>query len=364
MVQSFTMPVHDDRGHQQPRDQDILRTLPSAFYRPLAPNDADQGDPYILEMPTGVDIPFRFYIYTSDDEPEQGRAILCYGTNDLREAALLGRCLVDEIPRCHWAPCVSYLPSLEYPFVMLYSRSLGLGDECHIGHQIVRAHSKEPDGPFVESGNLLTPDDDFAIDPDVYTAPDGSTMLAFATDFVSDQPFGTGIVEQPVSSDLTRVLGARRVLARAKTDLQVYDPARVMPWKQIPGIRWERGDVVTWYTVEAPVHLLSPRGKRVMLYSTGAFEKENYAVGALVEDEHGTMIDVTAIRNHFVIRSQPESQIYAPGHPSAIRIGNSDFLVIHMRPGSVTAPRQMTIVPLWWTPDGLPFCPTFADLRR
>ena len=344
------------------RDEEILRNLADAFYKPLSPSDTDQGDPYVLEVPEAAQSPYRFYIHTSDNHPEGSRAVPCYGSNDLREAVPLGRCLIDETPRCHWGPCVSYLPALPLPYVMLHSWSLGLDDRADIGHQIVRAHAKGPAGPFVASGELLTPDDDFAIDPDVYTLSDGRSMLAFAVDFVSDEPIGTGIVEQRVSPDLTRPLGERRVLARAKTEMQVYDPARVMPWKQIPGIEWERGDVVAWYTVEAPVHLVSPGGKRVMLYSTGSYLGDNYAVGALVEDDRGELVDVTALRDHFVIRSQPESGIFAPGHPSAIRIAGFDFLVIHMRLGSVEAPRQMTIVPLLWTSDGMPFCPSRADL--
>jgi arabinan endo-1,5-alpha-L-arabinosidase len=350
-------------GAGWPRDEDIVAGLPDVFYHPLAPEACDQGDPYVLDLPESANSDYRFYIYTSGEQPDAGMAIPCYGTNDLRDVRRLGSCLIDQTSRAHWAPCVSYLPFLAYPYVMLYSRSIALGEKAHLGHQIVRAHSKRPDGPFIESGDVLTPHDDFAIDPDVYTLADGTTKVAFATDFVNDEPIGTGIVEASVRKDLTRLVGERSVLARAKTELQIYEEARVMPWKRIPGIQWERGDVVKWYTVEAPVHLETPAGKRAMLYSTGAFYKENYAVGLLVEDDAGRLVDVTATRNHYVIRSQPASGIYALGHPSIVQLAGRDFLIIHMRMGSVEALRQMTIVPLLWTDGGLPFCPSLADLR-
>lgn len=345
-------------------DSDIVAALPDVFYQPLSPSTNDQGDPYVLELPEAADTQYRFYIYTSGEQPESGAAIPCYGTNNLRDVKHLGACLTDETPRSHWAPCVSYLPFLPFPYVMLYSRSVGLGEEAHLGHQIVRAHSTKPEGPFIESGDVLTPGDDFAIDPDVYALAGGARMLAFAVDFVDDEPVGTGIVEAPVSDDLTRLVGKRSVLVRAKTELQVYEEARIMPWKRIAGIEWDRGDVVKWYTVEAPVHLETPHGKRTMLYSTGAYYKENYAVGALVEDDAGRLVDVTATRGHFVVRSQPESGIYALGHPSVLRLGDRYFLIIHMRMGSVEAPRQMTIIPLLWTHDDLPYCPSLADLRE
>ena len=43
-----------------------------------------------------------------------------------------------------------------------------MGEAAHIGHAIRRADAVAPEGPFQDSGEVLTPDLDFAIDPDVY----------------------------------------------------------------------------------------------------------------------------------------------------------------------------------------------------
>lgn len=202
-MQPFSASAWSNRKRIWLSDEAIVCALPDAFYQPLAPSDIDQGDPFVLRVPPEANTEYEFYIYITGEQPNEGRAILCYGSHDLREAHPLGWCLIDETPRAHWAPYVRYLPSLEYPYVMLYSRSVAPGEQAHVGHQIIRAHSKGPEGPFIDSGQVLTPDDDFAIDPDVYTLSNGQTMLAFATDFVDDAPLGTGIVEAPISPDLT-----------------------------------------------------------------------------------------------------------------------------------------------------------------
>jgi hypothetical protein len=88
-------------------------------------------------------------------------------------------------------------------------------------------------------------------------------MLAWAMDVVEDEPYGTGIVEARVSPDLRRIAGPVRVLARPSLPWHLFDAARTMPWKAIPGVDWERGDTVRWSTVEGPVGgLVSPLGGR------------------------------------------------------------------------------------------------------
>lgn len=346
----------------RPADSDILKSLVTRYYMPLVPSERDQGDPYILEVPESAGTEFRFYVYISDEGPLNESAVPCFGTNDLETFSAFSGVLQDSEPRAHWAPCVRYISTLPRPYVMLYSRSVALGERCHIGHQIRRADSERPEGPFVDTNVVLTDDTDFAIDADVTVSPDGDTRLAYATDFVDDEPYGTGIVQVAIDRDLTHLDGAPQLLARARKDYQVFEPARSLPWKNIPRVDWNRGETVTWYTVEAPAYLPSPAGRQVILYSTGCFYKDNYAVGALVENEAGELIDVTTERDHFVMRSQPDSRLYSLGHPSIFQLAGQDFLMIHVREGSVDAPRQMTVVPLLWTDEGLPYCPPKQDL--
>ena len=283
----------------------------SALYRPLFPEDLDQGDPFIFASPPQARSQFPYYVYTTGEDPISGRAFPVYASHDLETWTRLDDALTIEVQSSHWAPCVTYLPQLELPYVMLYSRAIGVGEEAHVGHTIRRAHAPCPEGPFVDSGHVLTEDLDFAIDPDVYRAPDGSLQLAFAMDFVEDEPYGTGIVEAAVSEDLTHLTGPPRILARPRHDWHLYQAARVMPWKTIPGIDWG-SQTVRWHTVEAPVGgLVSPQGKRVYLYSGGCFFGF-YAVGALVEDERGDLRDITDGEHDFVIGPRPEEGFFAP----------------------------------------------------
>src|SRR5690349_15609233 len=183
-----------------------MSTPQPVSYRPIHPEDADQGDPYLLAIPAGVSAAHRYYVYVTGG-PTPNAAFPVYASDDLVSWRALGPSLEpDATARAYWAPCVRYVPGLPRPYVMLYSRSVGVGEEAHIGHTIRRADAVRPEGPFVGSGHVLTPDTDFAIDPDVYRALDGSLRLAYATDFVADTPLGTGIVEVAVAEDLTSVL--------------------------------------------------------------------------------------------------------------------------------------------------------------
>ena len=337
-------------------------TARDPLFRPLFSEARDQGDPYILTAPPGCR--FAYYVYVTGEDPVAGRAFPAYGSDDLVSWMPLGAVLEADVTKSHWAPCVTYVPGLERPFVVLYSHGIGLGEQGHIGHAIRRADAASPEGPFVASGHVLTPVLDFAIDPDVYRRQDGGLYLAFAMDFSEDAPLGTGIVEAPVAEDLTRLLGPPRLLARAGHDWHVYDPARKLPWKTISGVNWET-DTVRWHTVEAPVGgLVSPGGREVYLYSGGCFFAY-YAVGALARDEAGALTDVSKDEQSIVLGPHTERRLFAPGHCSYLRLedggllGNAsptgEYLLFHARFGSPEAPRQMALAPLRWTSDGLPY---------
>ena len=340
-------------------------------YRPLHPEAADQGDPFLLAIPDGVQATHRYYVYVTRDETSDGRggvasagAFPVFASDDMVTWHALGPSLAgDATARAYWAPCVRYVAGLDRPFVMLFSRSIGVGEKAHIGHTIRRADSDRPEGPFTDSGHVLTPDTDFAIDADVYRAPDGSLRLAYATDFVDRPPLGTGIVEVSVTEDLTRVLGCPALLARPSERWHLFDRARRMPWKDIPGVDW-RTDTVEWSTIEAPVGgLVNPRGRRVYLYSGGCYFGF-YAVGALVETDDGTLENVTRNDDQFVLRAHPERGFHAPGHCAWFRMPDGrEYLITHARYGSATAPRNATIVELLWDDNGLPRCPEPPDVR-
>ena len=332
------------------------------FYRPLAPTPRDQGDPFLVEAPPGAGTAFRFYIYTTDAEPTGANVLPVYGTDDLRRVEQLGEVLDGETTQSHWAPMVRYVPGLARPWVMISSHGRGLGEQAHVGHTLLRADATAPEGPFRYSGHDLTPDADFAIDADVYRS-DGRLKLAYATDFVDSEPLGTGIVEVDISEDLTTVLSEPRVLTRPGAAWEQYETDRVMPWKEIPGVDWERGDTVDWGCDEAPVGGLTTRhGEEVVLYSGGNFA-DYYAVGALVR-RGGRIVDVTNEEGHFVLQPQPDDGLFSIGHPSLVDLGDEKALLTHIRFGSPDAPRQMALVPLRESEQGYPYVPTARDVGR
>lgn len=322
--------------------------------RPLYPEATDQGDLFILAVPEAAGARFRNYVYTTGGDLAAGGAFPVYASDDLATWKRLPDALGTGVVAAHWAPCVVYLAELERPYVMLYSRAVGLGEEAHVGHVIRRADSTAPEGPFVDTGHELTADLDFAIDPDIYRAADGTLRIAFARDFDQDEPYGTGIGEAPISADLTRIVGPTRVLARPRFDWQVYDPARVMPWKIIPGwIERPAGCSGTRSRLRSG-GLTAPDGGPVYLYSGGCFWGY-YAVGALVRDAAGEPVDVTDGERGFVIRPRPEDGFYAPGHCSWLRLpSGEEYLMLHARFGSADAPRPMCLARLRWTEAGLP----------
>lgn len=192
----------------------------------------------MLVLPDSVHAHHRYYVYVTGDLTSE-MVFPVYGSDDLIEWHSLGLSLVADIaPRAYWAPCVRYMPELKRPFVMLYSRAIGIETQAHIGHTIRRADSDGPEGPFVDSGHVLTPDIDFAIDPDVYRMPDGSLRLAYATDFVADAPFGTGIVEVTITEDLMRTLTPPTILARPVRDLMLLISSDVAQAMAPPQVGW------------------------------------------------------------------------------------------------------------------------------
>jgi hypothetical protein len=346
-------------GHQM-RMTNAPPSLPrEMWFRPLIPEDRDQGDPFVLHVPPGV-APFRYYAYTTwDGAVAEGRAFPVYGTHDLLRWEPLGETLIAVDSSAHWAPCVCYLPHLEKPFVMLYSRGKGTGIEAHIGHRIYRAESHSPVGPFISREAPVTPEEiDFAIDPDVFIDHRGTYRLTFAMDFIEGVRIGTGLAEAEISPDLSTVLSPPKMIARASSDWQIFDPSRSMPWKTIPGVSWEEGHTVAWHCIEAPCTFYSPNNERITLYSGGCYENF-YGVGVLSGDG---LEELSPTPAEALIRPGAEHGVFAPGHCSCV-IGPDQcrYVVFHARYGSLSSVRQLSIAPLLWRDDGSCYCPDPAD---
>ncbi len=311
----------------------------------------DQGDPFLLEVPESQrsEQPLRFYVYVS------APGFPVYGSNSLLDPAGWQR-VGDSYPglgvdRWCWAPCVRYVPGLERPWVMLYSRAKGAGEtEGHQQHRLRRADSTSPAGPFADSGEVLTPELDFAIDPDVHTDAEGVNWLFFAVDFVSDEPYGTGIVRARISPDLRRLESEASLIARPQAQWQIYDAHRSMPWKDIPGVRWDRSETVRWSTIEGPAAITSPRGREVVLYSGGNFA-DFYGIGVIAQDPGtGQWLDLSPTPAASLLGPDPAANLYGPGHCSVITSDGQPFLCYHFR-GAPSAARQFAVAPLRWDLD-------------
>jgi GH43 family beta-xylosidase len=325
--------------------------VPSTAGLALVPEPAtDQGDPFLLEVPASerANHRFRYYVYVT------GTGFPVYGSDDLLGPSGWRR-VGESFPglsRQHWcwAPCVRYVPGLVRPWVMLYSKAAGAGELLgHQRHRILRADSVSPAGPFRDSGEVLTAELDFAIDPDVRLAPDGTSWLLFATDFVQDEPYGTGIVQARISPDLRALESAPVVLARPRADWQLYEANRSMPWKQIPGVRWDRSETVRWSTIEGPAALESPGGRLVVLYSGGNYAGF-YGIGVLAGTPDGGWVDLSPRPEDCLLAPRPAAGLFGPGHCSALTSDGQSVLCYHFR-HRPDAPRQFGIVALGWHSD-------------
>ena len=307
---------------------------------PMFPEPAvDQGDPFLFEVPAvaGADSHPYLLIVTSPGFP-------VYGCMDPLEPSSWER-LGDSFPGIGvdpwaWAPCVRFVAGLARPWVMLYSLAAGAGDPGgHQFHVIRRADSVLPQGPYADTGHVLTSEVAFAIDPDVSVRADGRTWLTCASDHVDRPPFGTGLFEAQITEDLTRLLTPLVPAARATAPWQIYEAERSMPWIDLPGVRWAAGATVTWYTMEGPAGLLSPKGRDLMLYSGGNFA-DFYAMGLLERELDGNWRDLSL---------KPADCLLAPGDTvSGLGHGSyaGSYLAFHFRPASGL--RQFTVARIDW----------------
>src|SRR5688572_10130407 len=83
---------------------------PDRGLRPLFPEDVDQGDPYVLDAGSAPGARYRYYVYTTGEEPVAGTAFPVYASDDLVAWRRLSDALAVEAATAHWAPSVSFIP--------------------------------------------------------------------------------------------------------------------------------------------------------------------------------------------------------------------------------------------------------------
>jgi arabinan endo-1,5-alpha-L-arabinosidase len=190
---------------------------------------------------------------------------------------------------------------------------------------------------------LLLPEQGFSIDPHPFRDPKtGKWYLFFATDFLADEPHGTGLAAVALNDDMVSVSGPVRPVVRASQDWHIYERDR-----NYKGQTWRK-----WHTVEGPF-VLFHEGRYWCLYSGGRWSGENYGVGVAVADHPlGPWRDESAVKGPVVLRGTPDEAV-GPGHNS-VTIAPDDqtpVFVYHAWDRERTK-RRMCIDPLFWTTDG------------
>ncbi|MGH7214251.1 MAG: glycoside hydrolase family 43 protein, partial [Tepidisphaeraceae bacterium] len=225
------------------------------------------ADPFVLKIGD------TYWAYgTAPSDPKTGRQFPILRSSDLVNWQHVGHALEplhDPAGVNYWAPEVAEKGGR---FYLYYSATNSQSDEHH---RLRVATSDDPQGPFVDSGKLLMPEQGFSIDAHPFRDPrTGKWYLFFATDFTDDEPAGTGLAVAPLADDLMSVTGPSRVVIRATCAWQVYERNR-----DYKGRVWE-----SWNCVEGPF-VLFHEGRYYCLYSGGAWHSENYGLGFAVADD-------------------------------------------------------------------------------
>ena len=308
------------------------------------------GDPFVLKH-NG-----EYYAYgTGPDVP----SVPVLHSRDLVNWRSLGEAIArqDDGFEALWAPEVAYDDGT---FYMYYSAGGREGD----GHRLRVATATHPEGPFEDSGTILTPDEPFAIYAHPFRDDDGRWYLYYCRDFLEPDEegrVGTGIVVDRLVG-MTRLAGEHRTVVRPHAEWQLYERGR----------RWY-GRVWDWYTVEG-AFVRKRHGRYYCLYSGGAWREPNYGVSYVVADHPtGPFAPEGDARGPSVLRTLPETVI-GPGHASVVHAPDNtqEYLVYHAwDPGHTS--RQMRIDPLTWEqgrpaspgptldPRPAPPMPTFRD---
>jgi beta-xylosidase len=266
-----------------------------------------------------------------------GRAFPLLRSTDLSHWQYLGGSL-RPILGCHgyWAPEVAFHEGMYY---MYFSANDQSGDE---GHRIRVARALAPEGPFESVGGPLMPNLGFTIDANPFFDPVSKEwFLFFATDYLSDEPHGTGIGVVRLR-DMTSTLGEPVIVTRASQAWQLYEENR-----QHMGKLWKQ-----WYTVEGPFTVFHA-GRYWCLYSGGKWSGDRYGVGFAVADHPlGPWRDDFAVHGPTVLRGIA-GKVVGPGHTSVTPSPDDrgHILVYHAWDEGMTR-RRMCVDPMIWTPDG------------
>ncbi len=288
-------------------------------------HDGYFADPFVLAVDGG------YVAYGTGGMP-QGRAFEVLRSPDLVNWTSVGGALepLDETwATDYWAPEVAHADGR---FYMYYS--VGTGE---VGHRIRVAIADRPEGPFRDTGRVLTPDERFAIDPSPFRDDDGQWYLYFARDVLDGDRVGTTVAVDRLV-DMTTLAGEPRTLLRASHDWQIFLREREM-----------YGQVYDWHTLEGPF-VVKRDGRYHLFYSGGSWENESYGVSCAVAD-HPLGPWHEPRTGPVVLKTAPDV-VRGPGHNCVVRgPDGQDWLAYHAWDATISR-RQFWIDRLIWGPEG------------
>lgn len=294
------------------------------------------ADPFVLKVDAD------YYAYGTGSVIDS-RAFQVLASTDLVNWRSCGAALelfwVPPEARDAWAPEV--VRGDDGTFYMYYS--LGNGDK---NHRIRVARADRPEGPFHDSGRVLTEHEPFAIDPHPFRDADGTWYLFYARDFLDGERVGTAIAVDRLT-DMVTLEGNWRTVVRASADWQIFLANRSI-----------YDAVYDWYAVEGPF-VRKKNGRYYCFYSGGAWEQPNYGVSYAVADSPLGPYDDRGAEPS-ILKSVPD-RVIGPGHNSVVEGPDGDDYIVYHAWDPGRSARSMCIDRLRWSTDGpLASGPTFT----
>lgn len=282
----------------------------------------------------------HFFAYGTDAPGQPtlrrtGRAFPILFSEDLEEWNPVGGALM---PRPELSDADFWAPEViesDGRFLMVYSAGGREGE----GHRLRIAVAERPEGPFLDQGRALMPNEPFSIDGSFFRDPvTRESWLFFAKDFLEGDFPGTGIAAIRLSSDGLAVEGEILEILRPSADWQLFERDRYWYGRTWPA----------WYTVEGP-YCVYRDGRYWLFYSGGLWKGESYGVDVVVSERpQGPYRRPGGLAPPSILRSRPG--LRGPGHNSVVEGPEGRHHICFHAWDEAYTQRQMYVEPLTWKP--------------
>jgi beta-xylosidase len=299
---------------------------------------------YTGSMPDPTVIRYQGVYYafgTTGDARVNGRIFTLLRSTNLVRWEERGGAMIPPSSNPHyqyWAPEVTYAGGKFY----LYYAMGGVEPERFQNRVAVSA---APEGPYVDTGNVLADSENnrFTIDPFPFRDDDGQWYFFYSCNFTNTEHgehVGTGIkVDRLV--DMTRLAGEGHVVVRPRFDWTLYEANRRMDV-------YDR--TYDWHTIEAPC-VLKHDGRYYCIYSGANWQTSRYGLDCVVADH--PLGPYTGQGDTARVLHGIPGKVRGTGHNDIVTgpDGHTQYFVYHAWDSAMET-RQLCIDKLVWTPDG------------